>query len=252
VSESTPVTFVLVHGGGCSARFWDRLVPELRYPALAVDLPGRGAKPADPMELTVDDCVRSVLDDVERTGLDGVVLVAHSSGGLVVPGVAAALAPRVHHIVLSAALVPPEGGTGLDAMKASHRERVIKHMEDARREGWVLTTPGLNDPPEKFRRAYGGDDLDDELLAFMTDPACCVKDSMNFYFQPVRWSAIADVPVTYVRHARDRPSPPELQDASIARLRDPQVVEIDSGHIPAVTHPERFAEILDTIADHQI
>jgi pimeloyl-ACP methyl ester carboxylesterase len=201
------------------------------------------------MELTVDDCVRSVVDDVEQAQLGDVVLVAHSSGGLVVPGVAAALAPRVRHIVLSAANVPPEGGTGLDAMKASHRDRVIKHMEDARRDGWVLTTPGLDDPPEKFRQAYGGDDLDDELLAFMTDPERCVKDSMNFYFQPVHWGAIENVPVTFVKHRRDRPSPPELQDENIARLRDPRVIEIDSGHIPAVTHPERFAEILDTIAD---
>ena len=246
------VTFVLVHGGGCSGRFWDRLVPLLHHPALAVDLPGRGAKPADPMELTVDDCVRSIVDDVEQAEVGDVVLVAHSSGGLMVPGVAAALAPRVRHIVLSAANVPPDGGTGLDAMKATHRERVIEVMEVARRDGWVLTTPGLDDPPEKFRRAYGGDDLDDEQLAFMTDPACCVKDSMNVYFQPVHWSVVGDVPVTFLKHLRDRPSPPALQDENIARLRDPRVVEIDSGHIPAVTHPERFAEILDGVADEVI
>lgn len=242
-------TFVFIHGGGMSGAYWDRLLPHLHHPALAVDLPGRAGKPADPMELTVEECVASVVDDVRAAGLDDIVLVAHSSGGLFAPGVAAALAPKVRHIVLSAANVPPEGGTGLDAMKASHRDRVIEAMDAARRDGWVLQTPGP-EAPEKVRQAYGGDDLDDDLVAFMVDPMRCVRDSMNFYFQPIHWSAIGDVPVTFVKHLRDRPSPPALQDNNITRLpKPPRIVEIDSGHIPAVTHPEEFASILDAIAD---
>jgi pimeloyl-ACP methyl ester carboxylesterase len=242
------VAFVLIHGGAMSSRYWDLLLPHLRHAALAVDLPGRAGKPADLMELTVDDCVESVVHDVRSAGLDDVVMVAHSSGGLFVPGVTAALAPRVRHIVLSAATVPPEGGTALDAMKASHRDRVIAGMEAARRDGWVLRTPGP-EPAEKVREAYGGDPLPDELIEYLSDPVRCVRDSMNFYFQPVHWSAIGDVPVTYVKHLRDRPSPPALQDEQIARLGAPHVVEIDSGHIPAVTHPGEFAAILDDVAD---
>ena len=232
-----------------SGAYWDRLLPHLHHPALAVDLPGRAGKPADLMTLTVDECVASAVDDVRAAGLDEIVLVAHSSGGLFVPGITAALAPRVRHIVLSAATVPPEGGTALDAMKTSHRDRVIEAMDAARRDGWVLRTPGP-EAPEKVRQAYGGDDLDDDVVAFINDPARCVRDSMNFYYQPVHRSAIGDVPVTFVKHLRDRPSPPSLQDDNIARLPSPpRVVEIDSGHIPAVTHPEEFARILDAVAD---
>jgi pimeloyl-ACP methyl ester carboxylesterase len=237
-----------------SGAYWDRLVPYLRHPAIAVDLPGRAGKPSDPMTLTVDECVGSVVGDVEAAAARGetadVILVGHSSGGLFVPGVAEALAPRVRHIVLSAGTVPPARGNALDAMKASHRDRVVAAMDAATRDGWVLTTPGPESPDKV--RAYGGDDLDDDLVTFMTDPVRCVKDSMNFYFQPVSWVPVADVPVTFVKHLRDRPSPPALQDENIARLRDMvrhvRVVEIDSGHIPAVTHPELFAEILDSVA----
>ena len=80
------MTYVLVHGGGTTARFWDRLLPWLDRPALAVDLPGRNGKPADLASITVDDEVASVIADIEAAAPQApIILVAHSSGGLVVP-----------------------------------------------------------------------------------------------------------------------------------------------------------------------
>ena len=200
------------------------------------------------MTFTVDEGVRSVLADVDDADIDRVVLVAHSSGGLFVPGVATGLGARAARIVLSAASVPPEGGLGLDCMKASHRERTVAAMKPARRDGWTLTTPGPPEDAETIRDSYG-ETLDDETLHFIVDPVRAVKDSMNFYFQPVSWATVRDVPVTYVKNLRDRPVPVALQDEMIGRLPNPvEVIELDGGHIPAVTRPEEFAAILDRIA----
>ena len=242
------MTYVLVHGGGSTGRFWDRLVPLLDQAALAVDLPGRNGKPADFATLTVDDEVASVVGDIEAAGItEPIVLVAHSSGGLVVPGVVAALgAARVERIVLNAALVPAEGGCGLDCMKPHHAEGLRIAAEAAARDGNTITLPGPPEDPEQFRNAYGGDPLDDDSLAYMVDPARCVPDTVHHYFQPVYWSRAKGVPVTYAVNERDRPIPTATQDQMITHLPDPPtVVRLDGGHLPAVTHPEAFAALLN-------
>lgn len=236
-------TTVLIHGGGSTARFWDRLLPHLDGPHVAVDLPGRRDRPADLATLTVDDEVASVVADVRAATADGpLVLVAHSSGGLVVPGVLAALGDRVTHVVLNAASVPPDGGCGLDCMQARHRAGLEAALAEAERDGTPLFTPGPPADPEAFRRTYGGPPLSDDDLAFVVDPARCVVDTMHHYLQPVRWSAAPPVPVTYLATTLDRPVPIELQRTMAARLPgSPRVVELETGHIPAVTDPATFA-----------
>ena len=240
------MTYVFVHGGGSTARFWDRLLPCVDGPALAVDLPGRNGKHADLATLSVDDEVASVIADIEAAPIaDPIVIVAHSSGGLVVPGVVTGLGDRVARIVLSAALVPEEGGCGIDCMKPRHREGLVASVEAARRDGTVITLPGPPADPESFRDAYGGDPLDDDTLAFVLDPLRCVPDTVHHYFQPVHWSAAAHVPVTYVLNTRDRPIPSETQEAMVKRLPSTtKVLRFDTGHLPPVTHPHEFARVL--------
>ncbi len=242
----SPATTVLVHGGGSTGRFWDRLVPHLDGPSLAVDLPGRRGDEAALPTLTVDDEVASVVADVRAAGITGpIVLVAHSSGGLVVPGVLDALRDQVTHAVLNAASVPPEGGCGLDCMQERHREGLEWALGEAERTGQPLLTLGPPADPESFRRTYGGPPLSDEDLAFVVDPARCVIDTMNHYLQPIRWSAAPPVPVTYVATTLDRPVPIDLQRTMAARLPgEPTVVEIDTGHVPAVVCPAEFAALL--------
>ena len=71
---------------------------------------------------------------------------------------------------------------------------------------------------------------------------------MNHYFQPVHWSTVAGVPVTYVLNERDRPVRPPLQEEMSARLPQPAtVVRVDSGHMLPVTAPAILADLLTAL-----
>jgi pimeloyl-ACP methyl ester carboxylesterase len=238
-------SYVLLHGGGTTHRFWDRLAPLLGDSALAVDLPGRGERPHDLGSLTVDDEVSSVVADIRRAGLEPpIVVVAHSSGGLVVPGIVAELQGAVSHIVLNAASVPPEGGTGLDCMQPRHREGILHAYESLRASGKPMLTPGPPSDPEAFRNTYGVR-LSDEDLAFVVDPVRCVVDTMSHYFQPIDWGPAVGTPVTYIVNLLDRPVPEPLQREMIGNLpQPPRVVDLESGHVPAVVMPDKFSAIV--------
>lgn len=131
-------------------------------------------------------------------------------------------------------------------MKPHHRDGLVWAVDEAERSGGPpVTMPGAPEDPEPLRGAYGGDPLSDDDLAFVADPERTVPDGVHHYFQPVRWSEAARVPVTYVLNERDRPVAPANQEEMAARIAGlVEVVRLDDGHIPAVTDPESIASVI--------
>jgi surfactin synthase thioesterase subunit len=102
-------TAVLVHGAGHSAAVWRDTQAALLSPSLAVDLPGRSARPADISVVTIDEATDSVAADVDTSVKGDVVLVGHLVAGTVLPAVTARPRSRVHHLVFVAGLSAPHG-----------------------------------------------------------------------------------------------------------------------------------------------
>lgn len=229
--------YVLVHGAGMAASSWDRLLPHLDGRAVPVDLPGRGSRAtASLLSLTLDDCARAVLEDVERAGGDEeIVLVAHSFAGVTVPRVMAELAPRLRHVVFLSAVVPPDGTRVLDQIDPAVREAVRASLAG-----------GLYSMGREGAQAMLCADLDDEQTAWVLDEV--VDDSAALLVEEVDLSGLAtDVPRTYVRLTRDVCYPPDLQERSSAVVGG-EVTHLDTGHMAMVANPERLAALLAGLA----
>lgn len=231
--------FVLVHGGFHDHRCWERLIPLLRLPALAVDLPGRGAHPAKMADVTLEACVRSVVEDIEKSAFGRVVLVGHSMGGATVPVVAARIPDRIAHLVLLSTLVAPEGGSLVDGFVPETRDAAVRRLGSGDDVEIELS--------EAHHRELLCNDMDEADVAWCL--ARVGPDSRRLFTDRASRAGLPDsLPRTYIRLRRDQSVSWAQQAHAISLLPGLAVREIDAPHQAMVTHAHELAEILNEIA----
>jgi len=231
--ESTP-TRVLVHGSGHTARVWGDVQAALLHPSLAVDLPGRADRPADIADVSIDAAADSVAADVDASTAGALVLVGHSAGGVVLPALASRLGARVVQLVFVAGLSAKHGETVIATVRPDAVDALGTRLADMRAEfaGCMLDP----DPSVAGVRA-----LDARAAAPL--------DSLNYMAQVVSWDGVpATLPRAFVRCRRDRIQSRPLQAALVDNCGASEVIDLESGHTPAVAVPRDLAALLDRIA----
>lgn len=246
---------VLVHGGAHGAWCWQPMLPHLAVQALAVDLPPRTirgvttavAAPPETARIGLADFAAAVLAAVDEARLERFVLVGHSMGGLTIAEVARRAPQRVAHLVFVSSLVPPDGGTVIDALPEAVREMTREAMTRAR-AGDLSLGPGMDDA---LKRHMFCNDMDEEQTRFVLER--CGHECPSAFLDTVTRAGIPPgLPKTYVRLLRDQALDPAVQDEQIASLRaspggDVTVIELDTGHDVMVSAPARLAAILNDI-----
>jgi pimeloyl-ACP methyl ester carboxylesterase len=226
-------TFALVHGGNYTSECWQRLTPLLPGESLLVDLPGRGRRPADLAQVRLPDFVDALLEDLDGTDPDDVVLVGHSVAGITIAHALNARPRLARRVVLVSCTIPPHGSAVIDNIDPEVRASVL-----AEESGGVYVLE------DAMARAILTNDMDEptaELTLSLMGP-----DTASILGETIDLTGIrAGVPVTYVRLGADATLPPVQQEAAIAALGSPEVVEIPtSGHMAMISHPTELAAIL--------
>jgi pimeloyl-ACP methyl ester carboxylesterase len=232
---------VLIHGGSFAGSCWELVVDELRRrgtPVLAVDLPGRRARPALPEGVTIDQAAASVVADIDAAGFDDVVLVGHSLAGASMPATIGELGDRVRHAVFVACTVPDHGRSCLD-MLPSDMQQFARSALEAGEVGMLS--------PEMARHVFGND-LNDEQFAWMLE-RMVPEGAPGLLLEPVDLSPLRSAfPRTWVRPLRDAIVDPEGQLRFAATVGDCEVIDLDAGHMCMISQPEKLADIIDHIA----
>jgi pimeloyl-ACP methyl ester carboxylesterase len=230
---------VLVHGGTFAASCWDLVLPHLRTPALAVDLPGRGSRPADLTTVTLDDFTAAVASDIDATGWDRTLLVGHSMAGITLPPVVGLREDVLAGVVFVACTVPAHGQSCAEAMALEVTDDAAVRLEE----------PDDDMTGEDRARRSFGNDLDDEQYAWMTD-RMLGGEAFGVVAEPSDLSGLTDaVPRFWVRLGLDAIVVPAMQDAGIGNIGGAEVIDLDAGHMAMVGRPVELAGILDDIAE---
>lgn len=111
-AQLTHSTFILVHGGWHGAWSWNKVIPLMKekgLQVLALDLPGHGADNIATGTVTLDDYVNKVVEACNKVKGE-VVLLGHSSGGVVIAQAAERLTPsKVTSLIFLDAFMPLNG-----------------------------------------------------------------------------------------------------------------------------------------------
>jgi pimeloyl-ACP methyl ester carboxylesterase len=228
-------TYLLIHGGAHGAWCWEPMLARLAAPMLAIDLPGRGRRPAPLDRQTYASFIASAETEVLANDLHDIVLVAHSMGGITAIGLLERIPARIKHCVFIAAPIPAGG----ESIAQLLQRRVM--LSDAQTQAHSAIESGVATPG-----------LADTLFHDLTpeDAQRCLSritaESISVFNEPVRLAGLASpVPRTYIKTLRDRGLPPLLQDQSISRIPAVEVRIMDTGHTAMYADPDALATILE-------
>ncbi len=245
--EEAKPTVVGIHGAGQGAWHFDLLKPELEaagYKFSAVDLPIE-----DP-DLNFEDYA-DVVDDSLESG-ETHVLVAHSRGGNVAPRLVRRYPPgrddnrlRLDRIIYVA---------------ASFKQSTIGRPWDTEEKDKNYPQKNFADYDDTMETVKGADNMmryNKKVLPLFfneeCDPGIVEWAFKNFRKQRRRcedpvmqmWPYPSEIPQDYIVCTKDRVINPEWQRYVAEEwLQIHPYVEIESGHMPALTQPKKLANLI--------
>lgn len=232
-------TFVLVHGawhgGWCWRRVTDRLVAR-GHRVFAPTLTGLGERShLDDLDIRLATHVDDVVNLIRWEGLEDVVLVGHSYGGVVISGVAEAVEPAIGSIVFLDAFVPEDGQSMRDVVPAASVARWHEHLSaDGRRISPI--------PAEHFKVVTAADRkwVNEKCVAhpFATFTDAIALDGARERIKKKAYirATIYDSPAYRANYDR------------LSREPSWRVYEIESGHDVMIDAPDRLVDILEEMA----
>jgi pimeloyl-ACP methyl ester carboxylesterase len=230
-------TFVLVHGAWHGAWCWQRVVRLLTrngHDVFAPTLTGLCERshlltPA----IDLNTHILDVVNEVKWQGLNRVVLVGHSYGGMVMSGVAEKLEKAVASFVMLDAFMPENGQAVVDIVSAPMRDGILS----AQRVGAAAL-------PARAAAAFNVNEKDRAWV-----DAQCTPQPLQTFLQKLKLTGAREriANKTYIR-AAGYESPYFDRGLAAARQKGWRTYEVPCGHDVMIDQPQRLTEILQEAA----
>jgi len=213
------------------------------HKVLAPDLPGHG----EDKTLTATVTLKSYTDricEIAGAQAEPVILAGHSMGGIAITQAGENCPKQIKALVYLCAFLP-RNGDNLLTWASQDRESMVNPMTMDLRPNGVLAFK-----PEYAREAFYGN-CTDEDVAFALPRL--VDQSGAPFGTPVETTGAhwGQIPRYYIECVRDRALTLTLQREMQKQSPCRQTFSIDTDHSPFLSTPERLADILSQIENHQ-
>lgn len=225
---------LLIHAFPLDARMWDEQVEALSgAPTVAVNLPGFGGTPLEGEVTTMVVAARRCVEELDRAGLDRVVVCGLSMGGYVALELWRSERERVAGLVLA------NTRAEADAEEAKQRRRAI--AETVRREGMVA----ILDAQRALVSPKVSDDVWERVASIVASqpPEAVAAMSLGLAERPDSRPDLAaiDVPTLVVTSTDDQLIDPALSRSMADAIPGAELAVIEgAGHLSNMERPAEF------------
>ncbi len=235
-------TFVLVHGGWHAGWCWERLAPLLSRTGnrvVAPDLPAHGADRTPVSERPWERYVPAI-EEIVQAQDEPVVLVGHSSGGMIISEVARMIPERIAALVYLAAFLLPQGGSPREMIGPESGSLLTGALRSDPETGTTSIDPSL--ARDVFYHDCTDADATRAIARLAPEPA--IPPGLGDELEP-------DPPLSvlrmYIETTEDRALPIAVQRAMVRAMPCDAVYTMPTSHSPFLSQPEQLAEILNDV-----
>ncbi|MDY8137203.1 alpha/beta hydrolase [Aquimarina sp. 2201CG5-10] len=231
-------TYVLVHSAWLGAWQWSEVTAKLEeqgHTVITPDLPGHGNDKTPPVDITMNDYVKTITDILDNQQ-QSVVLVGHSFNGITISRVAELRPEKVKSLVYLAAFLVPNGGSFISAAQTVEGSKVVENFYLSDNKTYALIKE------EELQSAFAHDipkeNFDAAKPYIVQEPAAPLM-----YELEITSENFGRTPKYYIECTEDRAIPIEVQRA----MYDGKVKKaysIHSSHTPNFSQPDKVASIL--------
>lgn len=238
-------TFLLVHGSWHGGWCWDKVAPLLRaagHAVLAPDLPGHGDDWPSARVRPQGHYV-PFIREILAAQPEPVVLVGHSSGGMLISAVAEKCSAKIAALVYLAAFLLPSGVAPLTVMRDDHESILAVSLD-------VDTVRGLSTVRPECARAVFYADCDETDAAWATGrlvPEPLISPGVGMP-PPAQGAVTVALPRVYIETREDKALGLATQRKMYAAIPCEKIFSLATSHSPFLTAPASLAAALDAVA----